>query len=81
MKPKLAELANLLERRVAVIADHELRDRDPDEQLRQLQSVSESITAIHSEVKPEIDFRLNHFLTNCSYEKALEHIRGLPQND
>ena len=80
MKSKLAELANLLEHRVAVIADHELRDRDPSEQLQQLQAVSESITTIHNEVKPELDFRLNHFLTNCSYEKALEHIRGLLQN-
>lgn len=76
MKDQLQELANLLERRTAVIADHEFRDRDPDAHLQQLKEVSEAIMALHTEVKPAIDFRLNHFLTNCSYDKALDYIRA-----
>tara|TARA_R110002096_G_scaffold4501_30_gene21261 strand:- start:1908 stop:2159 length:252 start_codon:yes stop_codon:yes gene_type:complete len=71
------ELADLLERRLQVIGDHELRDRDPDAQFEQLKSVSEAIMAKHVELKPQIDARLNHFLENCSYDKALDWVRGL----
>ena len=77
MNDKLQEIAQLLEQRTAVIANHHLRDRDPDAHLDQLRSVSEALVAAHREVESSIDPRLNHFLTQCSYEKALEHIRGL----
>jgi hypothetical protein len=79
MNPKLNELAEMLQRRIAVIADHDLRDREPAKHLDQLKSVSESIATVHSELKSEIDPRLNHYLANCSYEKALEHTQGLLQ--
>jgi len=77
MKDELRELAQLLERRLAVIADHELRARDSAEHLRQLREVSESIMERGAALKPRLDARLNHFLTNCSYDKALDWIRGL----
>ena len=75
--PQLQELAILLEKRLAVIADHEFRDRDPDAHLNQLREVSETLIAKHQELKPEIDARLNHFLENCSYDKALDWTQGL----
>ena len=37
------DLAKLLEARIAVIADHEFRDRDPENHLEALKSVSEAI--------------------------------------
>lgn len=80
MNSNLQELADLLERRVSIIADRELYQRDPDEHLTRLREVSESIAAKHAKLKPQLDARLNHFMTGCSYEKALDWIRGLLQN-
>lgn len=76
MNAPLSELADLLEKRLAVIADHELRENDPDEQLRQLQSVSEKIVERQGELAGDLSPRLAHFLENCSYDKALAWIRG-----
>lgn len=76
MSESLTELADLLEKRLAVIADHELRERDPDEQLKQLQTVSEKIVERQAELTGELSPRLAHFLENCSYDKALAWIRG-----
>jgi hypothetical protein len=72
---ELHSLAALLEKRLAIIADHGLREREPAEQLRQLQEISEAITAAHQELRPQIDPKLNHYLIQASYEKALAHLR------
>ena len=73
----LRELAALLEQRLAIIGDASLRDSDPDAQLRQLQQVSESLVAIHGKLKAEgqVPPRLDHFLTQCSYGKALDFVK------
>ncbi len=73
---ELRELATLLEQRLAVIADTALRDRDPDAQLRQLQEVSASLVKIHGRLKNagKVPPRLDHFLTQCSYGKALDFV-------
>ncbi len=76
----LEELANLLERRIQVIGDHEFRDRDAAAHLEKLKTVSEAIVAKHADLKGQIDPRLNHFLENCSYDKALDWVRGLQAN-
>ena len=39
------DLAKLLEARIAVIADHEFRDRNPEAHLDALKSVSEAIVS------------------------------------
>ena len=52
------DLAELLEHRIAVIADHEFRDRDSDAHLEALKSVTEAITAWHEEHRSEIDGNL-----------------------
>ncbi len=72
-------LKTLLERRLEVIADTKLRDKDPDEQLRQLQTVSEDITRWANETKG-IPQQLNHFLKQSSLNKALEYIQAITKN-
>ncbi len=72
---QLETLIALLEERLAVIADHEMRDRDPDSQLRRIQEVSEAIMAFHSANRESIPPRLNHFLENSSLQKALDWSR------
>jgi hypothetical protein len=69
-------LRQLLHRRLAVIADHDLRMRDPAEQLRQLQEVSEAIAAEHERLRPQLPPRLNHYLTQASLQKALDWLEG-----
>jgi len=73
---ELRELATLLEQRLAVIGDTALRDRDPGAQLRQLQEVSESLVEMHGRLKNrgKVPPRLDHFLTQCSYGKALDFV-------
>jgi len=72
----LDTLVELLERRLLVIADRDLRDNHPREQLYQLQEVSEAIVSAHKELSGQIDAKLNHYLSQSSYEKALVHIRA-----
>lgn len=78
----LRELAALLEQRLAIIGDVNLRDRDPDAQLRQLQQVSESLVAVHGKLKTagQVPPRLDHFLTQCSYAKALDFVNDKLQS-
>ena len=68
------DLAKLLERRIAVIADHDFRDRDPEGHLEALKNVSGAIVSWHEEHRNEIDGNLDHFLTGASYQKALLYI-------
>ena len=68
-------LIQLLERRLAVIGNAELRSNDPAAQLKQLQEVSEAISAFHLKHQSDLSPRLNHFLGNCSFDKALEWAR------
>ncbi len=66
------KLKQMLNQRLTIIADHELRQLAPDEQLRQLQSISEQLQSFHNEQRAMLPQRLNHFLTQASYQKALE---------
>jgi hypothetical protein len=72
--PDYQPLKTLLERRLEIISNTQLRDKDPAEQLRQLQSVSEDITKWTDETKGTPQ-RLNHFLKQSSLNKALEFIQ------
>ncbi|MEZ5300849.1 MAG: hypothetical protein R3F11_09385 [Verrucomicrobiales bacterium] len=74
----LKNLPSLLEQRLALIADHEFRDRDAGAHLEALKSVSEEIFAIHGRLRGQIPPRLDHFLQNCSYDKALAFLKAEP---
>ncbi len=74
---EISELIALLEQRLVVISDAELREKDPDAQLEQLKQVSESIMALHEQLKGRIPFRLEHFLERCSFDKALDWAQGM----
>ena len=68
------DLAKLLEARIAVIADHGFRYRDPGAHLEALKSASEAIVSWHEAHRSEIDGNLDHFLTGASFQKALLYL-------
>ncbi len=75
MNDSFLNLEKLLEQRLQVIADHEARDRDPVAHLDQLKGVSEALVKEHEALRGILPARLNHFMTQASYSKALEFIR------
>jgi len=70
----LNPLRTLLQRRLDLIADHAFRDRDAAAHLAALQQVSEELAAEHLRLRPQLPPRLNHFLTQASFSKALEYL-------
>ena len=76
IEASLLNLAELLRRRLEIIADHAWRERDSASHLEALKSVSLQIAAMHEALVGQVPARLNHFLSQCSYDKALEFIEG-----
>ena len=74
MMTDLAPLRTLLQRRIALIADHAFRDRDAAAHLEALKTVSEEISAEHQKHRAQLPPRLNHFLTQASFSKAVEYL-------
>lgn len=70
-------LIDLLEKRLEVIGDSALRETDPDRQLEELKTVSESIVSAQTELFGRFPPRLRHFFEGCSYDKALDFLRAL----
>ncbi len=68
------ELQALLQRRLDVIADHALRDRDPAAHLAALKEISESLQTYAAAHHRDLDPKLRHYLTQSSYQKALDHL-------
>lgn len=75
--PQLETLAGLLRERLATIADHEFRDRDPEGHLDSLRTVSEKLTQAHQNLSGTLPPRLEHFMTGCSYQKALSFLEEM----
>ncbi|MEN9282693.1 MAG: hypothetical protein RLZZ179_186 [Verrucomicrobiota bacterium] len=73
-----ARLAQLLRERLAIIADHSLRDRDPAAHLEKLKDVSLAISSLAKELAPTLPPRLNHFMERASYDKALAFLEDQP---
>jgi hypothetical protein len=71
MDASLADLAEALRQRLAIIGDKESR-RDPDRHTERLREVSERIERIERNLPAKIDPELRHFLQRRSYSKALE---------
>lgn len=74
-RTELEELVALLERRLRTIGDTAWRDRDPEGQLAELASVSEEIASFHRAHAGTFPPRLDHFLANASFGKALDWTR------
>lgn len=74
-------LRNLLATRLQIIADHAFRDRDPAAHLDELKRVSEAIDSFRELHFDQLDARLRHFLTNASYQKALDWISAEPASN
>lgn len=70
------ELAGALRTRLAVIADHALRDRDATAHLEQLKAASEHLSTLAAALPPGSSPQLRHYLLRCSYDKALEHLES-----
>jgi hypothetical protein len=68
------QLRALLQRRLDIIADHDLRSRAPEEQFKALQTVSNDLQTWHQQHRSILSARLNHFMTQASFSKALEYI-------
>jgi hypothetical protein len=73
MESALAELAEALRERLAVIGDEESR-RDPIKHMDRLQAVSERIERLQESLPRSTDARLRHYLDRKSYDKALEFL-------
>ena len=76
MENALADLAQALRDRLAIIHDEQSR-RDPDIHMARLRTVSEKIEQLQAALPQRVDPRLAHYLQQRSYEKALEFIESL----
>jgi len=80
MSYQFDKLKDLLKKRIEIIADHELRDNDPDSHLMALKEISESIEKHHHKLQGKISPQLEHFLINRSYNKALKFLEKIHPN-
>ena len=75
MEKGLAELAQALRERLAVIRNEESR-RDHAKHIDLLRAVSEKIDRLEESLPPSTDPRLKHYLDRKSYDKALEYLEA-----
>jgi hypothetical protein len=75
MKNGLANLAEALRERLAIIRDQESR-RDEEKHIARLRAVSEKIERLQELLPPSTDPQLKHYLERKSYDKALEHLEA-----
>jgi hypothetical protein len=76
METALAELAEALRERLAIIDDEESR-RNAAQHMTRLRAISEKIDNLHAALQRPIDPQLSHFLQRRSYDKALEFIENI----
>ena len=75
MESTLADLAQALRERHAVIGDEESR-RDHTKHIDRLRAVSEKIDRLRESLPLSTDARLKHYLDRKSYDKALEYLEA-----
>jgi hypothetical protein len=71
MNAEFLELRNALQERLGVIADHELRARDPGAHLERLKRAASRLDAAIGKLPQQCDRELCHYLERQSYLKAL----------
>ncbi|HEU4772435.1 MAG TPA: hypothetical protein VFS68_09775 [Candidatus Udaeobacter sp.] len=75
MESALADLAQALRERLAVIRDEDSR-RDQAKHIARLRAISEKIDRLQESLPPSTDSRLRHYLDRKSYDKALEYLEA-----
>jgi len=75
MESALADLAQALRERLAIIRDDESR-RDLDAHMARLRTISQKIEQLQAGLPQPIDTRLAHYLQRRSYDKALEFLEN-----
>jgi hypothetical protein len=80
MENALADLAEALRERLAVVRDEESR-RDGVKHIARLRAVSEKIDRLQESLPPAIDPRLKHYLERKSYDKALAYLKNSKGDD
>ena len=75
MESALADLAQALRERVAIIRDEESR-RNADAHMARLRAVSEKIEELQAALPQPLDSRLAHYLQRRSYDKALDFLEN-----
>jgi hypothetical protein len=75
MESALADLAQALRERLAVIRDEESRG-DHAKHMNRLRAVSEKIDRLQESLPPSTDPRLMHYHDRKSYDKALEYLEA-----
>jgi hypothetical protein len=71
MNEAFSDLRGALGERLRIVADHELRDRDPRAHLDQLKAAASRLEAAIARLPAQCDPELRHFLQKQSYVKAL----------
>ncbi len=74
MSPIHRELADALRTRLEVIADREAYASDPAAHFDRLKNASEEIVRLQAALPAPVDPQLAHYLSRCSYDKALAHL-------
>jgi flagellar biosynthesis chaperone FliJ len=71
MTKAFSDLRDALQERLNVVADHDLRNRDPQAHLSQLKSAASRLDAAIAQLPAQCDPNLRHYLNRQSYLKAL----------
>lgn len=69
------QLITALQNRLNIIADHDLRERDPALQLERLKQSSEQIATLAKSLRLEMPGDLRHYFAQMSYQKALDWLQ------
>lgn len=64
-------LLGALKSRLAIVADHNFRDRDPSGHLNAIRKEAENLDAIIRSLPADLDPMLRHYLERQSYSKAI----------
>jgi hypothetical protein len=75
MENALADLAEALRERLAVIHDEQSR-LDETKHIARLKAVSEKIEKLQEALPQPVEPRLAHYLQRKSYDKALEYLEA-----
>jgi hypothetical protein len=76
MNEAYSELRNALSERLRIVADHELRRRDPEAHLERLKSAAVQLDLAIARLPDQCDADLRHYLVRQSYVKALAWLEG-----